>query len=44
MDTSNCTEYPNKQEYVARKKKVKEEESQNGKSSTDSVNSGSGPN
>jgi hypothetical protein len=43
MDTSNCKEHPKKQEDVARRKEVKEEEAGNGSYSTDSVESGSGP-
>jgi hypothetical protein len=41
MDTSYYKEQPKKQEYVAGSNKVKEEV--NGNSSTDIVNSGSGP-
>jgi hypothetical protein len=41
MDTSNGKEYPEMQEDDARRKEVQEEGS--GNSSTDSVNSGSGP-
>jgi hypothetical protein len=43
MDTSYCKEHPKKQEDVSRKKAVKEEEAESGNSSTDNVNSGSGP-
>jgi hypothetical protein len=42
MDTSNCKEQPRKKEDVARRKVVKEEEPGSRKSSTISVNSGSG--
>jgi hypothetical protein len=44
MDTSNGKEEPNNQEYVVRRKEVKEEEAGSGKSSTDSVNSVYEPN
>jgi hypothetical protein len=37
MNTSYCKEHPKKQEYVARRKEVKEEEAGSGNSSTDSV-------
>jgi hypothetical protein len=45
MDTSNGKEEPKMQEDVAGRKEVKEEEQEegSGNSSTDSVNSGSGP-
>jgi hypothetical protein len=43
MGTSNRKEQPKKQEDVARRKPVKEEDIGNGNLSTDSVNSGSGP-
>jgi hypothetical protein len=43
MDTSNYKEQQNKQEDFSRRKEVKEEETGSGNSSTDSVNSGSGP-
>jgi hypothetical protein len=43
MDSSHCKELPKKQENVARRKELKEEYAGSGKSSTDSVNSGSGP-
>jgi hypothetical protein len=43
MDTSNCTEYPKKEGDAARWKEVKEEETGSRNSSTDSINSGSGP-
>jgi hypothetical protein len=45
MDTSNCKEEPKKQEDVTRRKEVKKEEKVpgSGNSSTDTVNSGSGP-
>jgi hypothetical protein len=44
MHIFTCTEQPKKQEDVARRKKSTEEEAFSGNSSTDSVNSGSGPN
>jgi hypothetical protein len=43
MDTSNGKEQPKKQEGISRRKELKEEETGSGKSSTDSLNSGSGP-
>jgi hypothetical protein len=45
MDTSYCKEYPKKQEDHAGSKEVKEKSQKegSGNSSTDSVNSGSGP-
>jgi hypothetical protein len=43
MDTSYCKEQPKKHGDVARRKKVKEVEAGSGNSSTDSVESGSGP-
>jgi hypothetical protein len=43
MSTYNCKELPKKQEDVARGKELKKEDSGSGKSSTESVNSGSGP-
>jgi hypothetical protein len=43
MDTSNCKEQPKKQQDVARWKVAKEEEAGSGNLSTDSVNSGFGP-
>jgi hypothetical protein len=43
MDISNCKEQPMKQGDASRRKEVKEEEVGSGNSSTDSVNSGSGP-
>jgi hypothetical protein len=43
VHTSNCKELPKKQEDFARRKEVKEDEAGAGNSSTDSVNSGSGP-
>jgi hypothetical protein len=43
MDTSHYKEQPKIQEDVSRRKEVKEEEAGCGNSSTDSVNSGSGP-
>jgi hypothetical protein len=42
MNTSDSKEQPKKQEDVARRKEVKEEDAGSGNSSTDSVNSGSG--
>jgi hypothetical protein len=42
MDNFDCKIQPKKQEDVARKKEVKEEETGSGNSSTDSLNSGSG--
>jgi hypothetical protein len=41
MNTSNCKEQPKKQQDVARRKELKEEDAGNVNSSTDSVNSGS---
>jgi hypothetical protein len=43
IDIINCKELPKKQEDVAGRKKFKEEEAGSGNSSTDSINSGSGP-
>jgi hypothetical protein len=43
MDTSYCKEHPKKQEDVAGRKEVKEEEEGSGNSNTNSVDSGSGP-
>jgi hypothetical protein len=43
MDTSFCKEHSKKYEDVARRKEMKEKEARSGNSSTDSVNSGSGP-
>jgi hypothetical protein len=43
MDISYCKEQPKKQQDVARRRKVKEQEAGSGNSSTDNVNSGSGP-
>jgi hypothetical protein len=43
MNTSYCKEQKQKGEDFERRKKVKEEEVGSGNSSTDSVNSGSGP-
>jgi hypothetical protein len=43
MNTSYCKEHPKKQETIARRKEVKEEEAGRGNSSTDSVNSWCGP-
>jgi hypothetical protein len=37
MDTSYCKEQPKKREDVARRKEVKKEEAESGKSNTDSV-------
>jgi hypothetical protein len=42
MDSSYCKEQPKKQEDVARRKEVKEEETGSRNSSIDRVNSGSG--
>jgi hypothetical protein len=42
-NTSNFTEQPKEEEIVGKKNKVKEEETGNRHSSTNSVNSGSGP-
>jgi hypothetical protein len=42
MDTSYCKEQPKKQEDVAGRKEVKEEEAGSGNLSIDSVNSRSG--
>jgi hypothetical protein len=43
MDTSNCTEHPKKEEYITRRKEVKEEDAGSGNSSADIINSVSGP-
>jgi hypothetical protein len=43
MDNSYFKEQPKMQEDVSGRKEVKEEEAGSGSSSTDSVNSGSGP-
>jgi hypothetical protein len=43
MNTYNFIEHTKKQENVARRKKIKEEEAGSRNLSTDSVSSGSGP-
>jgi hypothetical protein len=43
MNTSYCKEYPKMQEDVARRKGVKQQEAGSRNSSTDIVNTGSGP-
>jgi hypothetical protein len=43
VDTSDCREHPKKQENISGRKKLKQEKAGRGNSSTDSVNSGSGP-